>query len=111
MTREISSTVAAANSYYVGYSTPHIGAFELLDEELQENEIAYPDSELIGSLDALLTLPAETSALTDRLWTDIMAQGSDSVVFQAIFLGAAVAVYVIAKIVDSRIKKKRMSYY
>ncbi|MBR2041209.1 MAG: ABC transporter substrate-binding protein [Oscillospiraceae bacterium] len=105
------STVAAANSYYVGYSTPHTGAFELLDEELQENEIAYPDSELIGSLDALLTLPAETSALTDRLWTDIMAQGSDSVVFQAIFLGAAVAVYVIAKIVDSRIKKKRMSYY
>ncbi len=105
------STVAAANSYYVGYSTPHNGAFELLDEELQEDEIAYPDPELIASLDALLTLPAETSALTDRLWTDIMALGSNSVIFQAVFLGLAVVVYVAAKIISGHIKKKRMSYY
>ncbi len=105
------STVAAANSYYVGYSTPHMGAMELLDEELVENEIAYPDDELIGSLNALLTLPAETSALTDGLWTDIMALGSDSVIFQALFLIAVVIIYVAAKIIDSHIKKKRMSYY
>ncbi len=105
------STVAAANSYYVGYSTPHTGAYELLDEELQENEIAYPDSEFIASLEALLTLPQDTTSLTDRLWTDIMAQGSNSVVFHAIFLGMAVAVYVIVKIVDGHIKKKRMSFY
>ena len=105
------STVAAANSYYVGYSTPHMGAMELLDEELVENEIAYPDDELIGSLDALLTLPAETSAFTDKLWTDIMAQGSSSVVFQTIFLIAIVLIYFVFKIIDKHIKKKRMSYY
>ena len=105
------STVAAANSYYVGYSTPHMGAMELLDEELVENEIAYPDGEFIASLDALLTLPAETSTLTDRLWTDIMAQGSDSVVFQAAFLVGVVIIYIIFKLVNNRIKKKRMSYY
>ncbi|MBR3935194.1 MAG: ABC transporter substrate-binding protein, partial [Oscillospiraceae bacterium] len=103
------STVAAANSYYVGYSTPHMGAMELLDEELVENEIAYPDGEFIASLDALLTLPAETSTLTDRLWTDIMAQGSDSVVFQAAFLVGVVIIYIIFKLVNNRIKKKRMS--
>ncbi len=105
------STVAAANSYYVGYSTPHIGAMELLDEELVENEIAYPDEEFIGSLDALLTLPKETTSLTDALWTDIMATGSNSVIFQGIFLLFAVIVYVAFKIVSNRIKKKRMSYY
>ncbi len=105
------STVAAANSYYVGYSTPHMGAMELLDEELVENEIAYPDDKLIGSLDALLTLPAETSAFTDKLWTDIMAQGSSSVVFQTIFLIAIVLIYFVFKIIDKHIKKKRMSYY
>ena len=105
------STVAAANSYYVGYSTPHMGAMELLDEELVENDIAYPDDELIASLDALLTLPKETSSLTDRLWTDIMAQGSDSVIFQAAFLIAVAVIYFVIKIVDRRIKKKRMSYY
>lgn len=105
------STVAAANSYYVGYSTPHTGAMELLDEELVENEIAYPDKEFIASLDALLTLPTETSSLTDRLWTDIMAQGSDSVVFQAVFLVFAIIVYFAFKIIKTHIKKKRMSYY
>lgn len=105
------STVAAANSYYVGYSTPHMGAMELLDEELVENEIAYPDDETIGSLDALLTLPAETSSFTDKLWTDIMAQGSSSVIFQTIFLVIIVAIYFVIKIVDNHIKKKRMSYY
>ena len=105
------SSVAAANSYYVGYSTPHMGAMELLDEELVENEIAYPDDEIIGSLDALLTLPVETSSLTDKLWTDIMATGSDSVIFQGIFLLLAAFVYFIVKIVNNRIKKKRMSYY
>ncbi len=105
------STVAAANSYYVGYSTPHMGAMELLDEELVENEIAYPDDELISSLDAFLTLPKETSALTDRLWTDIMAQGSDSVIFQTIFLVVVVIIYVIYKLFNNYIKKKRMSYY
>ena len=105
------STVAAANSYYVGYSTPHMGAMELLDEELVENEIAYPDSEFLGSLENMLTLPVETSSITDALWTDIMATGSDSVIFQGIFLIIAVIIYAVFKIVNSRIKKKRMSYY
>ncbi len=105
------STVAAANSYYVGYSTPHIGAMELLDEELVENEIAYPEDEFIASLDALLTLPAETTSLTDSLWTDIMATGSSAVVFQGIILAAVVIIYIVFKVINSKIKKKRMSYY
>ena len=105
------STVAAANSYYVGYSTPHMGAMELLDEELVENEIAYPDPDFLASLENMLTLPIETSSVTDALWTDIMATGSGSVIFQGIFLAVVVIFYIVFKIVNSRIKKKRMSYY
>ncbi len=105
------STVAAANSYYVGYSTPHMGAMELLDEELVENEIAYPDGEFVSSLEAFLTLPIETSSLTDRLWTDILAQSSGTVIVQAIFLIVCVVIYVVYKLVSANIKRKRMSYY
>lgn len=105
------STVAAANSYYVGYSTPHMGAMELLDEELVVNEIAYPDEDFIASLEALLTLPVETTSHTDALWTDIMAQGSNSVVFQAIFLVVVVIIYIMYKVITAHIKKRRMSYY
>ncbi len=105
------STVAAANSYYVGYSTPHMGAMELLDEELVENEIAYPDGEFIGSLEAFLTLPIETSSLTDKLWIDILAQSSDTVILQGAFLVLAAVVYIVYKLVSGHIKRKRMSYY
>ena len=83
----------------------------LVLEELVENEIAYPDPEFLGSLENMLTLPAETSSVTDALWTDIMATGSDSVIFQGLFLAIAVIVYIVFKIVKNRIKKKRMSYY
>ncbi len=105
------STVAAANSYYVGYSTPHTGAMELLDEELVENDIAYPDGEIIEGLDALLTLPKETSELTDRLWTDILAQGSDSATLQGLFLVTVVITYIAAKLINDEIKKAQMKYY
>lgn len=105
------STVAAANSYYVGYSTPHTGAMELLDEELVESDIAYPDDEIIEGLDALLTLPKETSELTDRLWTDILAQGSDSATLQGLFLVTVVITYIAAKLINDEIKKAQMKYY
>lgn len=39
--------VAAANAEYIGYSTPNTAAYALLDEELQQNELIYPDKEYL----------------------------------------------------------------
>ena len=80
------ATIAAANSYYVGYSTPIHSAYELLDEDLQESEVAYPDSEFVSGLDALLTLPEETNQLIDGYWTEIMADSSDVMIYSIILI-------------------------
>ena len=100
------ATIAAANSYYVGYSTPIHDAYDLLDEDLQESEIAYPDVEILENLDAFLTLPEETSQLVDNYWTEIMADSS-SVIVQTVIL---VAVFAAAafRTVREKFKKHRM---
>ena len=35
--------IAYANIDYICYSTPHSAAYEMLDEEVRENPISYPD--------------------------------------------------------------------
>ena len=103
------ATVAAANSYYVGYSTPIHAAYELLDEELQESEIAYPDAEMLSELDSFLTLPEDTNRIIDGYWTEIMANSASVWVYIAI-LGALAAGAVAAVFVRKNIKRKRMDY-
>ena len=102
------ATVAAANSYYVGYSTPITAAKELLDEDLQQNEIAYPNAEFLGSLDAFLTLPEETSSIMDEYWTELMATSASVWIYAAVIvvvLGGAAAFVIIRKN-----KRKKMDY-
>ena len=103
------ATVAAANSYYVGYSTPIHAAYELLDEELQESEIAYPDAVMLSELDSFLTLPEDTNRIIDGYWTEIMANSASVWVYIAI-LGALAAGAVAAVFVRKNIKRKRMDY-
>ena len=103
------ATVAAANSYYVGYSTPIHAAYELLDEELQESEIAYPDAEMLSELDSFLTLPEDTNRIIDGYWTEIMANSASVWVYIAI-LGALAAGAVAAVFVRKNIRRKRMDY-
>ena len=103
------ATIAAANSYYVGYSTPIHAAYELLDEDLQENEIAYPDAEMLAGLDSFHTLPEETNNLIDSYWTEIMASSSSVWIYIIIFVviaAAAVAFVMVRK----NIKRRRMDY-
>ena len=102
------ATVAAANSSYEGYSTPIHAAYELLDEDLRENTIAYPDTEFLDSLDAFLTLPEDTSSLMDGYWTELMAASNSIWIYAAVLvvvLGGAAAFVIIRKN-----KRKKMDY-
>lgn len=103
------ATVAAANSYYVGYSTPIHAAYELLDEELQESEIAYPDAEMLSKLDSFLTLPEDTNRIIDGYWTEIMANSASVWIYVAI-LGVLAVGAIVAVVVRKNIKRKRMDY-
>ncbi len=66
--------VALSTAQYIGYSTPHSGAFEMLDDEIKNNKISYPDNEYISNnTEIFRNLSPETNQLMQDLWTDMKA--------------------------------------
>ena len=64
--------IALANIEYTNYSTPHKGAFEELDEEVQNDEFAYPSQEFLDeNCEIYKNLSAAVNKLLADLWIDI----------------------------------------
>lgn len=64
--------VAYAVADYIGYSTPHQAAFDMLDPEVQEDEISYPDDEYITEKTEIYrNLSDDGNAEMQNLWTEI----------------------------------------
>ncbi|MBQ3133151.1 MAG: ABC transporter substrate-binding protein [Clostridia bacterium] len=62
--------VALANAEYVCYGSPHDEVRELLDPEMGENPLYYPDLDAIKA-EAYITLPDATNKLMDVWWTKL----------------------------------------
>lgn len=60
--------IAAANTEYVGYSTPNKAAFELISEELSEDERFYPPPEITDRLEVYENLGKEMLSLYNELF-------------------------------------------
>ena len=71
------TATALANCEYIGYSTPHTEAYDLLDDETKES-ISYPSGEILEKAVAYIALPQATTRLIDGLWTEIMSSESGS---------------------------------
>ncbi len=64
--------IAYANIDYICYSTPHSAAFDMLDEEVQNDPISYPDEELISERTTVfVNLSDEANKLMQDLWTEM----------------------------------------
>lgn len=65
--------IAAQNAEYIGYSTPNIEAFELLDEDTQNNEIAYPSDKdyLNKKCNVFVDLGDEITKTYDDAWLEV----------------------------------------
>ncbi len=63
--------VGKCNTEYVGYSTPNTKVWEILDEDMKNNPIAYP--EIDPKWEAYEALPANINALMNELWIEILA--------------------------------------
>lgn len=71
--------IALANVNKTGYSTPHTEAYKLLDEEVKNNNIFYPDEETIKNSQIFVNLPSGVNKLLDELWIEVKSGGtSDS---------------------------------
>lgn len=64
--------IAFKNTDYIGYSTPHAKAWEMLDPDLQTDPTAYPGDEELSNCEIFLDLSAFISEY-DRIWTEIKA--------------------------------------
>lgn len=65
--------VACDNIEYIGYSTPNLGAFQLLDDDIKNNPIIYPDQAILDNTEQFAYLSEETNLLMDQLWTEVLA--------------------------------------
>ncbi len=100
--------VALANCEYIGYSTPHTEAFELLDEETKNNPAQYPDDEYLDNkTENFKNLSDQTNKLYDSLWNElkIEKQSFTKWVVPVVLILAVITVVVI-NIIRSRKKKK-----
>ncbi|MBQ7795483.1 MAG: extracellular solute-binding protein [Lachnospiraceae bacterium] len=66
--------IALKNFEYITYATPNIGAFEMLDEETQNNKSVFPDDELLESCEVYQYLGTEADDMYSALWKEIKAQ-------------------------------------
>ena len=66
-----STEAAMANWEYIGYSSPHTGVYEQLDEETRNNPLYFPDTSAYPT-EAYTNLPKDISQYYNDLWVDIL---------------------------------------
>ncbi len=70
--------ISAANAEYIYYTTPVIGARELLSEELLDNPLIFIPSDVIANGQTFALLSDEVNAEMDKQWTDIRTAEEDA---------------------------------
>lgn len=101
--------IAFANIDYICYSTPHSAAFEMLDEEVQNDPISYPDEELIANrTDVFVNLSDDANKLMQDLWTEMKSSEDEAVnrwLVPIFLIGCLVTVIVV--LIRRHIKNKK----
>ncbi|MGL4741528.1 MAG: ABC transporter substrate-binding protein [Sarcina sp.] len=64
---------AAINAEYIGYSTPNIGALELLSEEIVESTVAYPSDDKLANFEVFTDIGQSFTKELDQIWIEVKA--------------------------------------
>lgn len=67
--------IAAEICEYIGYSTPNQAAYDLLDEDMKNNTIAYPSQDVLDNTELFLNLPAAVNQKLQDLWLEVKTAG------------------------------------
>lgn len=65
--------IAARNADYIGYSSPIPEAVEMLPEDIQNSNVAYPSDEMIENTE-IFKDPMDIIVEYDRIWTEITSE-------------------------------------
>lgn len=63
--------IAKANFEYITYPTPNKGAFDLLDEELQNNKSVFPDKDTLTNSEVYTYLGDDVDTVYNNLWKEV----------------------------------------
>ena len=63
--------IAKMNFEYITYPTPNKGAFDLLDEDLQNNKAVFPDIESLDKCEVFQDLGDEVDTIYNDLWKEV----------------------------------------
>ena len=66
--------IAKKNFEYITYSTPNKGAFDLLDEDLQNNKAIFPDVDSLKNCEVLKYLGDEVDDLYNEAWKEVKSK-------------------------------------
>lgn len=70
--------IALMNFDYIGYSTPNVAVWDLIeDEELRANQVAFPSSDIIKRCTIYSYLGQDGDMLYDKYWTMVGAAASE----------------------------------
>ncbi len=71
--------IAFANIDYICYSTPHSAAFDMLDEETQNDPVSYPDNDYLeANTTVFVNLSDEANAQMQKLWTEMKSAQAEN---------------------------------
>lgn len=71
--------VAYENALYIGYATPNLAAYEMLDDEIKEDVASYPPQSVIETSEQFVHMAPEANLLMDQLWTEVLAESKSFV--------------------------------
>jgi len=63
--------IAKANFEYITYPTPNKGAFDLLDEDMQNNKAVFPDTDSLKNSEVFTYLGDDVDAVYNNLWKEV----------------------------------------
>lgn len=65
---------AKINVDYIGYSTPNEAAYDILDDSVKNNPIAYPSKEILNNCEVFRNLKTDVLKLYDEAWIEIKSE-------------------------------------
>ncbi|MGN0452260.1 MAG: PotD/PotF family extracellular solute-binding protein [Ruminococcus sp.] len=70
----LEAEVGAANAEYIGYATPNTAAYELLDDEIKNSKLIYPDSEYLEKCYTFSNLPDDIYSYMQEKFIEVLAE-------------------------------------
>lgn len=99
--------IALANAEKTGYSTPHKEAYNLLDVDIKNSDIFYPDEETFENSQTFVNLSEKTNKLMDELWIEVKSGGTSEKPWNLIIILLGFGMAYLSVIIAKKLKRKK----